>query len=330
MPILRSTRIRALSIDYESEHFPPGRNLAVSGTLAISWGDILWAALTLGRPNLNFVFRHGQGSRYEALFRLSLVRMALEQRPTGSRLRRTNAFKALDPTEKGAVNYFLGMTFCKLFADRLLNTPWLLHLDVFRQQLTPATLGGRSRPDLVGQEVNGGAWHVFESKGRASKPGSREKTKAKSQAQRLVRLSNRACDLHIGAITYFSSDTLRFYWRDPDPEKPDELPSLDLDVPEGAWRNYYAAVVALIRTRTSSRVEGSDGRMQLAEIEEADVSLGAHSKILPLLLAERWEEARRVAIDLGPELQNEGYRSDGLIVRAGESWLRPLNERVRG
>ena len=82
-------------------------------------GQYLWAALTLGRPNLNFVFRHGQASQYEALFRLSLVRMALEQRPAGSRLRRTSAFKALDPTEKGAVNYFVGMTFCKLFADEV-------------------------------------------------------------------------------------------------------------------------------------------------------------------------------------------------------------------
>lgn len=80
---------------------------------------------------------------YEALFRWSLVRMALEQ--TGlraSRLRRTTAAKTLDPTEKGAVNYFLGMTFCKLFAAKLLHTPWLLHLDVFRPGLNPEPMRG--------------------------------------------------------------------------------------------------------------------------------------------------------------------------------------------
>lgn len=52
------------------------------------------------------------------------------------------------------MNYFLGMTFCKLFAAKLLNTPWLLHLDVFRPTLNPV-LSGRSRPDLVGLERGG-------------------------------------------------------------------------------------------------------------------------------------------------------------------------------
>jgi hypothetical protein len=48
--------------------------------------------------------------------------MSLEQSgPRASLLRRTAA-RTLDPSEKGAVNYFLGMTFCKLFAAKLLNS----------------------------------------------------------------------------------------------------------------------------------------------------------------------------------------------------------------
>lgn len=50
-------------------------------------------------------------------FRWTLVRMALEQRGTRSPfLHQTESMKSLDRTEKGMVNYFLGMTFCKLFA----------------------------------------------------------------------------------------------------------------------------------------------------------------------------------------------------------------------
>jgi len=121
-----------LRIPYESEDFPhPTRN--GSFELAVTWDDILWAAVMVGRPNRHYVFRHGRASHYEALFRLSLVRMALEQAgPNAYRLRRTSAAKTLDPTEKGAVSYFLGMTLCKLFASKLLNTPWLIHLDAFR------------------------------------------------------------------------------------------------------------------------------------------------------------------------------------------------------
>ena len=173
-----------LWIPYTSRDFPSG-TIAGRGDLQTGWGDLLWAALTVGRPNTAYVLAHGDASYHEALFRLSLVRMALEQRPFSRSLQRTDAFRSLDPTEKGAVSYFLGMAFCKLFASRFLHTTWLLHLDVFRDQLGPALLGGRSRPDLVGQDVKG-AWHAFECKGRSSAPNVEDRRKAKAQAQRLV------------------------------------------------------------------------------------------------------------------------------------------------
>src|SRR5438105_5261988 len=161
-----------LQIAYESEDFVAGSG-ATNGpsVLNTSWDDLLWAALTVGRPNRQYVFRHGAASLYEALFRWSLIRMALEQRGIrASRLRRTAAARTLDPSEKGAVNYFLGLAVCKLFADRLLDAPWLLHFDVFRPLLNPALIG-RSRPDLVGQTING-RWVVLECKGYASPPNA--------------------------------------------------------------------------------------------------------------------------------------------------------------
>ena len=169
-----------LRISYETEAFPPETVPNGTDELSVTWDDILWAAVTVGRPNRHYVFRHGVSSQYEALFRWSLVRMALEQsRPSGYRLRRTNAAKTLDPTEKGAVNYFLGMTFCKLFAEKLLNTPWLLHLDVYRPWLNPL-LTGRSRPDLIGMEHCTTRWHAFECKGRISPSDSAAKAKARA------------------------------------------------------------------------------------------------------------------------------------------------------
>src|SRR5437016_5365030 len=124
-----------LRIDYTSRDFPAVYSFGY-GTLSTSWDELLWAAITIGRPSTYHVFRHGQASFHEAIFRLALIRMAVEQDSAGY-LRRTNAFAALDPTEKGMVSYFLGMTLCKLFASRLLFTPWLLHLDVFRPVLNP-------------------------------------------------------------------------------------------------------------------------------------------------------------------------------------------------
>jgi hypothetical protein len=310
-----------LRIPYESESFPAGTLSKESGELDVTWGELLWAAVTVGRPNRQFVFRAGDSFRYEALFRWSLVRTALEQNPGGFRLRRTEAARTLDPTEKGAINYFLGMTLCKLFAAKLLNTPWLLHLDVFRPQIN-AVLTGRSRPDLVGMESGTGRWHAFECKGRISPPSERAKASAKAQAVRLVSVNATPCTLHVGAITYLRSDVLHFYWRDPEPER-----GTPIKVPlrPDAWRYYYSPVLrAVLHARDEAvRAHRPDGRVAL---ETLDLEVGIHRSVEPFLLAEKWDDARRAAEEHARELAMDGYQADGLLVVAGASWRERFQE----
>jgi len=298
-----------LRIDYQSQHFPGAYQLRF-GTLVTSWDELLWAAITIGRPSTYHVFRHGPASFHEAIFRLSLIRMSAEQDWYG-RLQRTNPFAALDPTEKGMVSYFLGMTVCKLFASRLLLTPWLLHLDVFRSRLNPVTLG-RSRPDLVGED-NAGRWHAFESKGRSSPPSSDDKTKAKGQAQRLVSVGGQPCSLHVGSFAFFRSELLEFYWRDPIPDAEERI---ELPRPDFEWRYYYEPALSLASTPEDATLA--------SDREKADVSVTIHPKIRRLLDGGRWSEARETAKRMGPELTSHGYQPDGLKFTAGASWSRPF------
>jgi hypothetical protein len=321
MAIRRRTIVPpSLLIDYESEAFPAISSVPASGQLSVSWDDILWSAVTIGRPNLLHVFQHGATSDYEALFRWYLIRMALQQNtPRGRKLRRTNAFKTLDPTEKGAVNYFLGMVFCKLFAEKLLGTPWLLHLDVFRHQLDPKILTSRSRPDLVGQQSDNDDWHSFECKGRATAPSTKEKEKAKFQAQRLVSVDGQDCALHIGAITYFKSDILRFYWRDPEPEKPEMLSPINVELDDNVWGEYYQPIAEIFRSadvHTAPLVDDSS----LIPIERLDLVVGAHPKILPFLRDGNWQTARLMSSELRQAFEGDGFRPDGLIIKSGPSW----------
>jgi hypothetical protein len=211
------------------------------------------------------------------------------------------------------------MTICKLFADKLLGTPWLLHLDVFREQLNPRILTSRSRPDLVGQETANGAWHAFESKGRGSIPVASDKSKAKYQAQRLASVDGQNCSLHIGAITFFRNNVLRFYWRDPEPDEPRERNLIALSLPSNAWQNYYEPATDLIRSRLETPT-GTEATNSIVRIEEADISVGAHPDILPSLLHRNWQEAREIAMDRAQALHENGYRPDGLIIKSGESW----------
>lgn len=310
-----------LRISCKSEDFPTGTVANGTRSLPVTWDDILWAAITVGRPNRYYVLPHGFSSVYEALFRWSLVRMTLEQNgPRGCRLRRTSAAKTLDPTEKGAVNYFLGMTFCKLFASKLLNTPWLLHLDVFRPALNPV-LTGRSRPDLVGFEHSTNCWHAFECKGRSNPPDLTTKFNAKTQAQRLISVKGMACALHIGAITYFRDDVLNFYWRDPPPEY-----DRGIEVPFGtdAWQYYYSPFLEAIRSAGYEAL--SRDTDALVTVEGSDIKIGVHPTVAKYLVDEQWERAMKTASEAAEEMVSDGYQQDGLIVRAGQSWTERFKE----
>lgn len=307
---MKPAQTGAFRIPYTSQNFPAGM-VAGAGGLDADWGALLWGALTVGRPNSAHVLGHSDDSYHEALFRLSLVRMALEERRFCEGLYRTEAFRTLDPTEKGAVSYFLGMAVCKLFADRLLDTTWLLHLDVFREQIDPVVLGGRSRPDLVGCD-QAGAWHAFECKGRSSVPTGDERRKAKNQAQRLVRVGSKDCSLHVGAISYFRQDSLEFHWRDPEPQGSEKLEPLAVDLPDDAWGHYYAPALAMHNAGESKEMS--------AALAAADLEVEIHPAVGEWLVAGEWEAARSLAIENGRALLERGFRPDGLKVTAGKSW----------
>jgi len=314
-----------VSIDYESDGFACGGPVSNGhAVLDTSWDELLWAAVTVGRPNRQYVFRHGDASKYEAMFRWSITRMALEQRgPSARRLRRTDAAKTLDPSEKGAVNYFLGMTLCKLFAYRLLHAPWVMHLDVFRPLLNPV-LSGRSRPDLVGQ-TRSNNWVALESKGRVSPPNADAKNKAKQQAQRLISVNGMCPTLRIGGITYFRNDVLQFFWRDPESEPQKRRNAIEITFDDRIWRYYYLPVSEIIRSRPQY-FERMLREPLLMPVDGLDLDVGIHPLVLGLLAKEHWGETKRSCLDFSEELHQANYQADGIRVVAGCTWLSPFTE----
>lgn len=310
---LKLTIGSTFSIPYTSQDFPLG-TVANRGHLDTNWSELLGAALTVGRPNVAHVFAHGSASLFEALFRLSLVCMAVEQRPSVSGLYRTDAFRTLDLTEKGVVSYFMGMTICKLFAHRLLDTPWLIHLDVFRDQLNPSIMRGRSRPDLVGKNLLG-EWKAFECKGRSSVPSDVVRRKAKEQAQRVIEVNSTQCKLHIGAISYFRREKLEFCWRDPVPNHSEDLAPISVQLTEEAWRHYYAPTLAWVTSSDISAIQEAKAA--------ADIEVEIREDVLELLIAGDWNKAHSLALDSRQSLEREGFRPDGLKVTAGKSWQEP-------
>ena len=312
---------RPLQIPYTSEEFPWGLVRYFPYELSVTWEDIIWAAVTIGRPSVHHTFQYGASSWYEAMFRIAIVRTALEQYGLRARrLRRTEAYKNLDPTEKGAISYFLGMAFCKLFSSKNLNTPWLLHLDVYKNY-RPTVVHGRSRPDLFGQQSGSGRWLAFETKGRASKPSSRDKIKAKLQAQRIISVSGSPCLMNIGTFTFFTNDVLNFLWIDPLAES-----AAPIDLPEvgDAWRHYFGPIRSLWLDKPRGGPNKADDLV--VRLPEIDVEIHINHLLAQSLYDQKWEMAQRKMFESAAILIEEGFYPDGLKVVCGPTWTQRISD----
>jgi hypothetical protein len=181
----------------------------------LSWSFLLWSAISVGRAELIHLFRYGTFSLFEIAYRAAILFANLCDNGAG-KIRRSQAYDGLDPSEKGAISYFLGLTMAKAFAERLLGVPWLMHLDVYREELR-LEVEGKSRPDLIGQTA-AGDWVGVESKGRTRGFDAQALDRAKEQAGALESVSGQVPALVIGMVTHSGDGQLQVTASDP-PER---------------------------------------------------------------------------------------------------------------
>jgi hypothetical protein len=172
-----------------------------------------------------------------------MVRASLKE-TADQRLQRSRSFAALDRSEKGGVSFFLGLVLTKLIAEKLFEVPWLLHLDVYRQQLNPQ-FWLPERPDFVGQDAMG-RWLVVESKGRYGGIPSALLDRAKRQTSSILTIAGQSPTLTVAVGTGFWGGGLSARLRDPETPGP---AGVDLELGrEEQLRAYYRPIVELSET----------------------------------------------------------------------------------
>ena len=75
-----------------------------------------------------------------------------------------------------------------------------------------------------------------------------------------------------------------------------------------------------------ARGPGVSDAQALVSIAEFDLSIGIHPAIISFLLTSDWQTARAVAREHRSEFVSSGYQADGLMVKAGASWLERSEE----
>ena len=238
--MFRSISYPVPQLTYDASNFPAsyGSLLAGPHSLSFTWPDLLWVAISVGRGELAHLFRYGPFSNFEIIYRAAVIFANLCDTSNGA-IRRSAAYDGLDPSEKGAISYFVGLTITKLFVGMQLDVPWLMHVDVYRQQLQ--LVHGSSRPDLVGRNV-AGDWIVVESKGRSRGHDKKALLRAKTQAQQVVSIGGAQPALRLALVAHFQDDLLQCSVDDPDDngprEKRIELPLSEKDLLEGYYRPF--------------------------------------------------------------------------------------------
>jgi len=101
------------------------------------------------------------------------------------------AYRELDMSEKSIASYWMGMGFTKLIAERLLDVPWLVHIDYLNAcgALETIPLGG-TRGDLAGLDYDAN-WHILEAKGRSQRVQPNIIQDAKDQASSVLSINGK-------------------------------------------------------------------------------------------------------------------------------------------
>lgn len=254
-------------------------------------------------------------------------------------LRKSENYTRLDPTEKGAVSYFLGMTQAHLSAASVLGTPYSCHIDSLAKAFH-LPLGKVSRPDLV--TSNGSKTFVIEAKGRTH---GFDRSVVESALRQLgkrppVRSSAPLSTSwipkvrgHVASLAYFDDNGDWSAWLE-DPPPPQGLQVIDPPRANAAIlaAHYEPIVSAIIEQRLESSSEnfveyklngGQIGelfvpRSIVQTFSDQEYEPGTSEKLISI-----GQELREVVKELGTE--NEGrpgkLMNDGILVRAGNAFL---------
>jgi hypothetical protein len=334
-PLIKSVQVPIIECTI-SDFTGSYSEIVAMNSLTFSWSQLIWAAITVGRAGWQDVLQHGVFSRFEIVYRVAIVCANLFEGSSGS-LVKTQAYVRLDPSEKGAISYFLGLDLTKVFAEICLDTPWLMHLDVYGDQFD-AECPGKSRPDLFGLNTSQ-KWIVAESKGRTHSCEPIALAKAKDQSRKLNLVGGEDPVLRFGAVTYFKGDNLSFQAADP-PGYTSDNPRSNISLLRSEFLDsYYRLLTDVLAHGVDRHSEKHQGhQFNICRIPEVDLWVGLRSDLLAIGPVGYAKDLHAVSLsprsaldstdDLKERRSREGQADDdrlfigrdGIMVRLGEWW----------
>jgi hypothetical protein len=299
-----------------SNYQAPFSHLNTNGevTLRCKKLDLYRSIITVGNPSflsLQKIRDNGFArALYESIFKkVGIVASNIQSDLAG--MRRHPVFDTHISDEKRIVSYNLGMTFAKLYSEKLLDIPNLVHIEFLKKQgaITFIQQPGDIRPkepDLVGQTTDGN-WHIFEAKGVSfaiSQLNGKIK-EAKNQVQQVATIHGRPPSTGSACATYIGNDRILTYLEDPTSDHGKEV---EIDR-EKFLDAYYAPFLlgeqGLNQPIRHERIDGLD--VDFFDLQQASrkIRIGLDREISELLREKKYD----LPPSIGLRLKN--YSSTG-------------------
>lgn len=279
----------------------PGGQTDAKGGIQVTPADIHRAAATYGASPLQVIYSSSAGQAQpmpltfsQLTWRSHLVSSNLSVGPAS--ILRSHAYDRLDPSEKSAVSYFLGMTQASLVIEKVLGIAFTAHLDLVMAALN-IPLARRSRPDLLGVDPSGTLSASIEAKGRSGGFSSKVVSDAKIQAQKLPVVQGVPLSLSLASLAYFDRSRVWLSHLEDPPAT-----GSSLAVPKSLLiAAHYARLVDLAHDPKAQRYEGDFNRIKFSSEDDAiEVEIP-----IPVLAAFENSEYRPGRLELLPALGDQ-------------------------
>jgi hypothetical protein len=313
-------------IPYQASDFPPPSRLNRDHEIVVSWNEVLAAVVTVGKARRD-ILRNGRHSFAELIHRASCMQ-AYFDRDDDQRLVLTKTHRQLDPSEKGVVSFYTGMTFAKLYADKVLGIPWMMHISRYQSAWSVAYGANTNRPDLFGCNA-AGDWAVAEAKGR-SRVTTKLLAKMKNQKSAVASIDGAVPMYRYGAATRFERNRLALRVVDP----PAGPTAQDIPLDPAAWLlDYYRPIVNLL-DELDAQYEGD---AYVARLPGTDLEIGATEGLVSTVRENRQRDFQRPAPrrpgvgadgEARVEDQFAGERRRQLVDQANDPQSREIVERI--
>lgn len=258
-----------LVIPYEATDFPLTSSLNGAGSLAVTWDEVLWAAVTVGKAQWD-LGRHGHHSVAEILHRVACMTAYFDVDGDG-RIAQSPAFTQLDPSEKAVVSFYSGMTFAKLYADKVLDVPWMMHISRYESSWSVRYGANTRRPDLFGCNSSGD-WAVAEAKGR-SRVTTRLVERMREQKSAVAAIDGTPPAYRYGSATRFLRNQLELRIVDP----PAKARAQDVPLDPAGWLiDYYRPIVELLAALAVRQQNG----LVFATLPGTDLEVGLSEGVI--------------------------------------------------